>query len=56
MAIIYIVSLAALYSILYYFNHKTPVPRGMENLKASCDGCKISDCGNNPIHDYKEVE
>ena len=54
MPIVYIVTLAAIYASLYYFNHKTPAPKGLENLKANCDSCKISNCGNNPVHNYKE--
>ncbi len=47
-AIIFIGGLAGLYAVSYYLNHKTPVPKGCENLKAECDGCKISSCGNHP--------
>ncbi len=42
--------LAAIYAALYYFNHKTPAPEGMEKLKAECKGCQIKTCGNNPVH------
>lgn len=45
--------LASIYALSYYLNHKTPVPKGCENLKTDCDGCTISSCGNHPTHEIK---
>ncbi len=53
-ALLFLIGLAAFYAIVYYFNHKTPVPKGCEDLKAECDGCKISSCGNHPVHRESE--
>lgn len=50
-AVILFAALAGLYALLYYFNHKTPVPEGCEDLKAQCSGCKDLGCANNPAHD-----
>ena len=50
-AIIYFAILAGIYALFYYLNHKTPKPEGCENLKASCDGCKITSCMAHPVHD-----
>ena len=47
-AFLFITSMGALYAGLYYFNLKTPVPKGCEDLKTDCDGCKVLSCGNNP--------
>ncbi len=46
LAIIIFVVLACLFGISYYFNSKTPVPKGCENLKEDCRGCNISSCPN----------
>ncbi|WP_202615296.1 hypothetical protein [Traorella massiliensis] len=46
--IIILVVLAAGYGCFYYLNHKTPVPKGCENLKQACHGCKDFSCGNHP--------
>jgi len=54
MAIIYFAIIVGVYFVLYYFNHRTPAPKGMEDLKASCQGCHVTDCGNNPIHEYSK--
>lgn len=51
-AVIYFIILASIYGVFYYFNHKTPTPEGCENLKSSCEGCNITSCMSNPIHDY----
>lgn len=54
-AVLYLAALGGLYAVAYYFNHKTPVPAGCENIKAACDGCSIGSCGNNPSQqEYKE--
>ena len=45
--------MSGFYCIGYYFNHKTPKPKGCENLKESCDGCKITSCMNHPVHDME---
>lgn len=50
-AVIYISILAGVYGVFYYFNHKTPKPKGCENLKTECDGCKITSCMSHPVHD-----
>lgn len=49
-ALLLLAGLGALYGCLYYFNHKTPVPKGCEDLKAGCQGCKDFSCGNHPSH------
>jgi len=51
-ALIYLLLLVGSYFVLYYFNHRTPAPKGMEDLKADCEGCHVSDCGNHPSHNY----
>lgn len=48
LAVVILAALGGLFGILYYFNSKTPVPKGCENLKSACEGCKISSCGNHP--------
>ncbi len=53
---LYIVGLGCLYGVGYYLNHKTPVPKGCENLKADCEGCKITSCENHPIYDLSKGE
>lgn len=53
-AILILVGMVVVYGIAYYFNHKTPVPKGCENLKQSCQGCKDFSCGNHPDHEIKE--
>lgn len=55
-AVLFAGGLAAMYAAVYYLNHKTPVPEGCEDLKAECDGCKISSCGNHPTHNEREEE
>ena len=51
-ALVYLLILGGLYFGFYYLNHITPAPKGMEDLKADCDGCQFSDCGNHPSHNY----
>jgi hypothetical protein len=54
-AVLYLAALGGLYALAYYFNHKTPVPAGCENLRAGCESCRTSSCGNHPIQqEYKE--
>lgn len=49
-AIVLFALLGAIYALLYYLNHKTPAPAGCEDLKADCNGCKVTGCGNHPNH------
>lgn len=49
-AVLFFAVLGGIYALLYYLNHKTPVPEGCENLKAQCKGCQDHSCGNNPEH------
>lgn len=53
-AILFAMAIASVYAVLYYLNHKTPVPKGCEDLKVECEGCKISSCELHPSHDIKE--
>ena len=55
-AIIFGASLAGVYALLYYFNHKTPLPKGCEHLKADCDGCNITSCEMHHSHNIIEGE
>lgn len=55
-AFLVFVVLAAGYGVMYYLNHKTPVPKGCEDLKAECEGCKIASCENHPVHDKSKGE
>lgn len=48
--------MGGLYALLYTLNHRTPVPEGCENLKAECDGCQLTSCENNPVHDMSKGE
>ena len=50
-AILFFAVLAGIYALLYYLNHKTPLPEGCENIKAGCEGCHDASCGNHPSHD-----
>lgn len=47
-AILVLVGLGGLFAVFYYFNSKTPVPEGCENMTAECEGCGITSCGHNP--------
>lgn len=47
-AVLFFAALAAIYALLYYLNHKTPLPEGCENIKAECEGCHDSSCSNHP--------
>ncbi|MBR5207813.1 MAG: hypothetical protein IKV65_04865 [Erysipelotrichaceae bacterium] len=47
-AAIFALTMGGLYAALYYLNHRTPVPKGCENLKEECSGCSISSCANHP--------
>lgn len=50
-AVLYFAGLAGIYALLYYLNHKTPVPKGCEDIKVECNGCNDTSCMNNPVHD-----
>lgn len=47
-AIILFVILSSIVVLGYVLNRKTPVPKGCENLKENCEGCKISCCIHHP--------
>lgn len=53
-AVIFALALAGFYALVYFINHRTPVPEGCENIKADCEGCNITSCGSHPTHDYTE--
>ena len=55
-ALLFGLCLGCVYALLYYLNHKTPLPKGCENIKAECDGCKITSCDLHPTHNIKEKE
>lgn len=55
-ALIFLGAMGGLYALLYTLNHRTPVPEGCENLKAECDGCHLTSCENNPVHDMSKGE
>ena len=42
--------LAGVYALSYYLNHKTPVPKGCENLEHECEGCHIVSCAKHSSH------
>ncbi|MCI8540782.1 MAG: hypothetical protein HFE68_00405 [Erysipelotrichaceae bacterium] len=50
-AVLFFAGLAGIYALLYYLNHKTPLPEGCENIKAECEGCHDSSCALHPSHD-----
>lgn len=54
LAVLFFALLAAVYAVLYYFNHQTPLPKGCENIKAECHGCPDTSCGNHPSHEIKK--
>ena len=47
-AIIVFVALASIVAASYVLNKNTKVPEGCENIKADCEGCKITSCINHP--------
>ena len=49
--VVYLALLGGIYALCYVLNHRTPVPKGCENLKASCEGCHDFACGNHPSQD-----
>ena len=52
LAILFFGALVAIYIVLYL----TPKPKGCEDLKADCDGCKDFACTNNPAHNQVKGE
>lgn len=56
LAILVFGALVAIYIVLYLMNKKTPKPKGCEDLKADCDGCKDFACTNNPAHNQVKGE
>ncbi|MBN2849932.1 MAG: hypothetical protein JXK92_04680 [Erysipelotrichaceae bacterium] len=55
--VLYLAALGGLYALVYYLNHKTPVPAGCESIRAACDGCAIGSCGNHPSQqEFKEEQ
>ncbi len=47
-AILIFSALVALYIGSYLLNKKTKKPEGSEDLTASCTGCAVTTCANNP--------
>ena len=47
-AIIVFVVLASIVGVGYVLNKNTKVREGCENLKADCEGCRITSCINHP--------
>lgn len=54
LAILFFALLVTIYIVLYLMNKKTPLPKGCENLKADCEGCKDYACTNNPAHNSRK--
>lgn len=52
-AILFVGALIGIYIWAYLNNKKTLVPKGCENLKTDCDGCKLVSCSLHPDHDKK---
>lgn len=55
-AALFIAVMGGAYAGLYYLNHKTPVPKGCEDLSSECQGCSINSCEKHPNQQYKEGE
>ena len=55
-ALLFLAAMGGIYAWLYTMNHRTPVPKGCENLKAECEGCRITSCENHPVHDLSKGE
>lgn len=55
-AILYLGVLGALYALVYYINHKTPVPKGCEEIIAACGSCTTNICGAHPSQQIKEIK
>ena len=56
LGILFVGALIAIYIWAYLNNKKTPLPKGCENLKADCDGCKLVSCSLHPDHGKKKEE
>lgn len=54
LAILFFALLVTIYIVLYLMNKKIPLPKGCENLKADCEGCKDYACTNNPAHNSRK--
>ena len=48
-AILVLAGLGAFFAVGYVLNSRTPVPEGCENLKAECEGCRITSCAHHPV-------
>lgn len=46
--ILILAGLGAAYALVYYLNHKTPVPEGCEQYQQACQGCQDFACANHP--------
>lgn len=51
---LFIIVLGSIYVLCYYLNHKTPKPKGCEEMTSACEGCHVTTCENNPVREYKE--
>lgn len=47
-ALAFVAALGTFYAGVYFLNHKTPVPKGCEDLTESCHGCAITSCALSP--------
>lgn len=47
-AIVLFVVLGSITCLGYILNKQTPVPKGCENLKENCEGCRMTSCANHP--------
>lgn len=48
-AVAFFVVMVSLYCLTYYLNARTPKPKGCENLKSECEGCKVVGCANRRV-------
>lgn len=49
--VLYLAIGGGIYAFVYHLNHKTPLPKGCENIKADCKGCHDTSCCNHPKDD-----
>ena len=54
-AIIIFILLASIVAVGYYLNQKTPKPEGCQDLKETCEGCKIASCIHHPSYRKEEL-
>ena len=47
-AIVLFAILGGIVAAAYVLNKKTPIPKGCENIKENCEGCRIISCINHP--------